>query len=109
MIISNQEIGNILRITRANPYSRTNRELGRNNSLGQKQDHFQISAKAQDFQKIIEQTLKLPEVEADKINGLKDRVQQGDYQVSGRDIAEKMIGRSLVDTIVGGNSSDAEN
>lgn len=40
-----------------------------------------------------------PEVRADKVAELKTAVKTGTYQVSGREIAEKMLGRTLVDRL----------
>ena len=39
----------------------------------------------------------LPDVREDKIRELKDKIEKGTYDVSGQNIAEKMVSESLLD------------
>lgn len=42
-----------------------------------------------------------PEVREDRIKELKESIKKGDYDRSGEEIANKMIARSLVDSLLG--------
>lgn len=99
MIISNKQVQNILQLERINSLKKKT-ALKETASVG-KSDSLVLSGKAQELNFAKEQVLKSPEVRADKILELKERIAQGNYQVSGNDIAAKIIGRSLVDELTG--------
>ena len=58
-----------------------------------------LSTKARDVQRVKEAVDKLPDVREEKVQEIKDQIDQGTYSVSGDKIAEKMVGESLLDII----------
>jgi negative regulator of flagellin synthesis FlgM len=58
-----------------------------------------LSTKAIDIQQVKETFDKLPNVRKEKVEDLKNQLEQGIYHVSGDKIAEKMVGESLLDII----------
>ena len=58
-----------------------------------------LSTKAKDIQQVKETIDKLPDVREEKVEDLKNQLEQGIYNVSGDKIAEKMVGESLLDII----------
>ncbi len=75
-----------------------------NNSSGQKvngvelpKDQLQLSTKAKEFQVALKAFKELPEIREEKVNEIKDRLQQGSYNVSGQEIAEKIFDSILID------------
>lgn len=101
MIISNKQVQSILSL---NEVTGVKKKSGAANSASTpvgKSDSLVLSARAQGLQFATEQVLKSPEVRAEKITELKKQIQDGTYQVSASDIAQKMVDRSLVDEIAG--------
>lgn len=99
MIISNKQVQNILHLERINSLKK--KAAYRETAAVEKSDSLVLSGRAQELNFAKEQALKSPEVRADKILELKQKIASGNYQVSGNDIAAKMIGRSLVDELTG--------
>lgn len=58
-----------------------------------------LSAAARDIQKLRSVIAELPDIREEKVQDLKSRMEQGNYNVSGEQIAEKMVGESLIDII----------
>lgn len=56
-----------------------------------KQDVVSISNEAKNFQTIMKAVKEAPDVREDKIKDLKDRYESGNYQVKGKDVAEKIL------------------
>lgn len=100
MIISNKQVQNILQLERVDSLKKKTTTLGGTATTG-KNDSLVLSGQAQELNFAKEQALKSPEVRADKILELKTQIEEGNYQVSGNEIAAKMIGRSLVDELTG--------
>lgn len=99
MIISNKQVQNILQSERINSLKK---KAALNGTTGaEKSDCLVLSGRAQELNFLKEQALKSPEVRADKIRELKSKIEEGNYQVSGNEIAAKIIGRSLVDELTG--------
>ncbi|MBN1380248.1 MAG: flagellar biosynthesis anti-sigma factor FlgM [Deltaproteobacteria bacterium] len=59
-----------------------------------------LSAKAKDIQQIKQVIDQTPDVRADKVRELKQKVENGSYQVDSEKIAEKIVTESLIDIIV---------
>ncbi len=100
MIISNKQVQSILSMDQVNGPKKKGNAVNNRNRVN-KADSLVLSDRAQGLQFATEQVLKSPEVRAEKITELKNRIQDGTYQVSSSDIAQKMVGRSLVDEIAG--------
>ena len=56
-----------------------------------------VSAAAQEVLQIKKQISQLPDVRADRVQALKAQVESGTYHVSGQDIADLIIRRTLAD------------
>jgi len=65
-----------------------------------KLDEVALSTQAQGVQTAKQIISQLPDVRAEKVTQLKQAIKSGNYNVSGEDIAEKMLGRALVDKLV---------
>ncbi|MCL6450626.1 MAG: flagellar biosynthesis anti-sigma factor FlgM, partial [Acetobacteraceae bacterium] len=63
-------------------------------------DRVDISARAQEVQKLREAVARLPEVRRDRVERVARELGQGTYRVSPEEVAEKILGRSLVDRLV---------
>ena len=100
MIISNKQVQSILQLNQVTGAKK--KGYAANDAAAvNKADSLVLSDRAQGLQFAKDQVLKSPEVRADKVGELKKRIQGGNYQVAGSDIAQKMIGRSLVDELAG--------
>lgn len=99
MIISNKQVQNILQLERINSLKK--KESLKETTVVGKNDSLVLSGRAQELNFAKEQVLKSPAVRADKIRELKKQIEEGNYQVSGDEVAAKMIGRSLVDELTG--------
>lgn len=99
MIISNKQVQNILQLERINSLKK--KEPLKETTVVSKNDSLVLSGRAQELNFAKEQVLKSPAVRADKIHELKKQIEEGNYQVSGDEVAAKMIGRSLVDELTG--------
>lgn len=65
----------------------------------QKQDEVILSTGVQTFGQILQGIQDIPEVREEKVKALSTQVENGTYHVDSRDIADKMIGRVLVDSL----------
>jgi negative regulator of flagellin synthesis FlgM len=63
------------------------------------EEKVSLSAAAKEVQQVKSAIEALPDVRTEKVAQLKDRIEEGTYNVSGEKIAEKMIGDSLLDII----------
>lgn len=60
-------------------------------------DQLQLSTKAKEYQIAMNAFKKLPEVREDLVNKLKDEINQGKYNVSGKEIVDSIIEGVRVD------------
>ncbi len=67
------------------------------NSVAVESDAVSISEKGKDVSEMTRTLKEMPDVRADKIADLKERIANGTYNVSGRDIASKIINTALED------------
>jgi negative regulator of flagellin synthesis FlgM len=65
----------------------------------QKQDEVILSTGAQEFGQILQNLKDISDVREDKVQELSAQVANGTYHVEAKDIADKMIGRALVDSL----------
>lgn len=63
------------------------------------EEKVNLSTTAKEVQKIKSAIDELPDVREEKILDLKNRIEQGTYQVDAEKIAEKMVGESLLDIL----------
>jgi len=66
----------------------------------ERSDKVSITRKSEEFQKAMELYSKLPDIREKKVEEAKERIEKGSYEVSSREIAEKIIYRSVVDKVV---------
>jgi negative regulator of flagellin synthesis FlgM len=59
-------------------------------------DKVQISDRAREMQAALEQIKKLPDVDEDKVAGIKAQVESGTYKPNNTQIAEKMLSESFL-------------
>lgn len=62
----------------------------------QKKDNITISSFARDYQIVMKKLKDVPDVRAEKVNEILNKINSGTYDVSGRDVADKII-RSVFD------------
>ncbi|MDT3693069.1 MAG: flagellar biosynthesis anti-sigma factor FlgM [Mucispirillum sp.] len=67
------------------------------NSAAVESDAVSISEKGKDVSEMTRTLKEMPDVRADKIADLKERIANGTYNVSGKDIASKIINTALED------------
>ena len=65
-----------------------------------KQDQVSLSDEALELQKVKQRLDEVKDVRQAKVAKLKSQVQQGTYNVSGEDIAEKMLEQVKIDTLI---------
>jgi negative regulator of flagellin synthesis FlgM len=64
---------------------------------GQEAASVDVSSKAQEVQQIKKLVSQLPDVREDRVQALKAQIESGSYHVSGEDIADLIIRRTLAD------------
>ncbi|MCI6475999.1 MAG: flagellar biosynthesis anti-sigma factor FlgM [Candidatus Mucispirillum faecigallinarum] len=67
------------------------------NTSAVESDAVSISEKGKDVSEMTRTLKELPDVRADKIADLKERIANGTYNVSGKDIAAKIVNTALED------------
>ncbi|HIZ88906.1 MAG TPA: flagellar biosynthesis anti-sigma factor FlgM [Candidatus Mucispirillum faecigallinarum] len=67
------------------------------NTSAVESDVVSISEKGKDVSEMTRTLKELPDVRADKIADLKERIANGTYNVSGKDIAAKIVNTALED------------
>ena len=67
------------------------------NTSAVESDAVSISEKGKDVSEMTRTLIELPDVRADKIADLKERIANGTYNVSGKDIAAKIVNTALED------------
>lgn len=72
-------------------------KLGNAQSVEGPKDELQLSNKAKEYQIAMQAFKNLPEVRKDLVNDLKNKIQQGSYNVTGEKIADKIIESAIVD------------
>jgi negative regulator of flagellin synthesis FlgM len=63
------------------------------------QDKVELSVQSKEMQKVYEVLQTTPDVRDEKVSALKESIQQGQYQVDGEAVADKMIRESILDLI----------
>ncbi len=69
-----------------------NGRLNSNKNVSKK-DEFKASEKALDYQFAINKLKEVPEIRKERVERIKAQVQSGNYNVEGKKIAEKIVGR----------------
>lgn len=98
MMISNNQIHNLLRVYGVTPDKKVNAP-GTHMPVENKKDKMSLSSEAVFFQTLQKAMADSPEIRKEKVEALQQKIQTGTYRPSGEDVAEKMLGRSLIDNI----------
>lgn len=61
------------------------------------EEKVDLSTKAKEIQQAKVEVSKLPDVREEKVQEIKTQVEKGTYNVSGEQIANKMVGETIVD------------
>ncbi|MDR3560115.1 MAG: flagellar biosynthesis anti-sigma factor FlgM [Negativicutes bacterium] len=96
MIISGNQIQNIMKVY-ADQNKVTKSAKSQGSSPTSKKDEVVLSTQAQEFGQIYQALKAMPDVRADKVQDVSDRIAQGNYSVEAKDVAEKMLGRIMAD------------
>ena len=56
-------------------------------------DSFTVSDKARDFQSVLKAVSSSPDIREEKVNNILNKIQEGSYNVSAEDIAEKLFSK----------------
>ena len=75
-------------------YTKENRVNKLNNidKVDAPKDDVKISATGKDFSIAMNALKDVPDVREDKVNDIRSRIENGTYNVSGKDVAEKLLG-----------------
>ncbi|MBM7615366.1 flagellar biosynthesis anti-sigma factor FlgM [Alkaliphilus hydrothermalis] len=65
--------------------------------IEQSKDQLQLSEVAKDFQVAMKAFKKLPDIREEKVADIKNRIQQGTYNVSGQEVADKILASLRID------------
>ena len=82
-----------------NKYNKENNKTKRTES-DSKQDSFKISENAQQMQRAKAEVDKVSETRQKRVESLKQKVDEGNYNVSGEKIAEKMLNQARLNKLV---------
>lgn len=99
MIISSSQIQSLIA-----QYSKPNQKIANKNEVKNVQqknlDKLNVSNDAQAYLIARQAINNVPDVREQKVAELENRVKSGTYEIKDEDIAEKMLGRTLVDKLV---------
>lgn len=92
-IYNNPNINKIMQI-----YNKSNiKKSNKTDTTNEVKDELQLSSKALEFQAAMKAFKNLPEIREDLVKDLRDKIQQGTYNVTGEEIADKIVESALVD------------
>lgn len=101
MIISNNQILNLIQqYQKQDKAFDTARESGKKLKAAMQADEAKISEDAKAFEMAKDLIRDLPEIREERLADVQRLVKKGTYDISDDEIAEKMIGRTLVDKLV---------
>ncbi|MBN4069925.1 flagellar biosynthesis anti-sigma factor FlgM, partial [bacterium AH-315-G05] len=86
-IISSLNVTNAMKVYKKSAKN----EVGKVDAGNQPADQLELSSKAKEFQVAISAFKNLPDIREGKVNEIKSRLEQGSYNVSGREIAESIV------------------
>ncbi|MBM7866663.1 flagellar biosynthesis anti-sigma factor FlgM [Heliobacterium gestii] len=97
MIISSNQIQHALQVYGAKRVDKSKNVQETENGQGWRRDSLNVSDEARLLQASLKAMREAPEVRADRVASLSEALRSGAYHVTGEQIAEKMLGRSLAD------------
>lgn len=99
MIISGKQVQDVLKVYTEQNAAKS-KAPERFTPVSGKRDEVVLSSKAHEFGSILQSLQAIPEVRPEKVKEISAKIADGKYQVSAEQIADKMIGRSVIDRIV---------
>lgn len=66
---------------------------------GRRADKVELSRESREVQAVTKVIAETPDVRADVVARIKAQLDAGEYRISGRDVARKMLARSLADRL----------
>jgi len=75
----------------------TDKQVGSSAAAVKPEEKVNLSTQAREIQQAKVEVSKAPDVREQKVQDIKSQVDQGTYNVSGEQIANKMVGESIVD------------
>lgn len=88
--------GEIPKITGIYDKQKNLNRIDKTYEIASKKDVVSISNQAKDFQTIFKALKEIPDIRQDKINEFSEKYRSGNYDIDGKDIAEKVV-RSVFD------------
>lgn len=86
-IINNLNVTNAMKVYKKS----VKNEVGKVGSGNQPVDQLELSTKAKEFQVAVSAFKNLPDIREAKVNEIRSRLEQGSYNVSGKEIAESIV------------------
>lgn len=81
-----------------NVYNKSNnKSVEKVETTKQSKDKIEISEKAKEYQVAINAFKQLPNIREDKVKELHEKIKSGNYEVSGKEIADKIIDGIMID------------
>ncbi len=87
--------GEIPRVNEIYNKNRTVNRVGSTSAVTGKKDVVSISNTAKDFQTVMKALRETPDVRKDKVDELSQKYESGKYDLSGKDIADRIIGSAF--------------
>lgn len=101
MIISNNQIRNLLnQYLKQDAAFSPNRKEEVSKLFKEEVYNFTVSQDAKAYSMVKQAIKDLPDIREDRLAKIQKQVKTGTYEVTNEEVAEKMIGRSLVDELV---------
>lgn len=98
MLISTNQIQNVLKVYgQQNKVKQTAKTEQAKPTMGK--DQMTLSEESKVIQTVKAHLNSVPDIRQDKVDELQKAVKTGTYHVSGKEIAEKMLGRVIVDRL----------
>ncbi|MBM7623028.1 flagellar biosynthesis anti-sigma factor FlgM [Sporohalobacter salinus] len=95
MKISSEQLGQVLKVYNQKKSSKSTSEAKKT-----KGDKLSISTGAKELQEAKKALKNQPQIRKEKVERLKKQIKTGNYNVSGEEVAEKMLSRTIVDNLV---------
>ncbi|MDP4094778.1 MAG: flagellar biosynthesis anti-sigma factor FlgM [Bacillota bacterium] len=83
--------GDIPRISGIYDKQKSTGRIEKTSGVAPKKDVVSISNNAKDFQTALKAVKDVPDMRTDKVNELSEKYEAGNYDVSGKDIADKIV------------------
>jgi negative regulator of flagellin synthesis FlgM len=83
--------GDISKITGVYGAQKNRGRVERTGTVASKKDVLSISTEAKDFQTVYRALREVPDIRGDKVSSIETSIGNGSYNVSGRDVADKVI------------------